>query len=155
MNIGERIYVVRKHLGLNQTDFGKEILLSQTAVGQIENNTRTATERTILLICSKFNVSERWLRTEEGEVFEDKGDDFISELAQKYSLDPLQQSLVRAVYEMPQEYRTMILELARRLVAENEEELAETDEERTKRIVRAARAEADAAGTDQNADKRA
>lgn len=155
MSIGERIFAVRKRLGMNQTEFGKEILLSQTAVGQIESNTRTSTERTILLICSKFHVSSTWLRTGEGEMFDDCGDDFVSELSTKYNLDPLQQSLVRAVYEMPQEYRTMILALARRLVAENEAALEETDEERTKRIIRAARAEADQSEADQNADKRA
>ena len=151
MSIGERIFAVRKHLGINQTDFGKEILLSQTAIGQIENNTRTATDRTILLVSSKFKVSESWLRTGEGEMFENVGDDFISELAAKYQLNTFQKNLVRAVYEMPPAYQEMILSLAHRLVAESEEE---SEEDIAKRDFRTARAARDAE-EDHNADERA
>jgi len=131
MSIGKRIYELRQFLGLNQTDFGRPILLSQTTVGQMENETRIPTERTIVLIIDKWHCSGTWLRTGDGEMFEDAGEDFLSELSRKYVLNAFQQSLVRAVYELPPDYQDMILALARRLVAENEE----TDYERTERIV--------------------
>lgn len=155
MTIGGRIRIARRFFGLNQTEFGARLGLSQAAIAGYENDSHSVAEQTLIHICKEYKINESWIREGLGEMLDDRSEDFVSELAQKYSLDPLQQSLVRAVYEMPQEYRTMILALARRLVAENEEALEETDEERTKRIVRSARAEADAADADQDANKRA
>jgi len=153
MSIGKRFYELRQALGLNQTDFGRPILLSQTTVGQMENETRTPTERTIVLTIDKWHCSETWLRTGEGAMFENVGDDFISELAAKYQLTAFQKNLARIVYEMPAAQQDVLLDIARQMLAESE--TVESDEERTVRIVRAARADADAAETDQNADKRA
>ncbi len=70
MNIGDRIRTVRKQLGLNQTDFGEKIGLKQTSLAQIETGTRTATDRTTILICEKFNVNKVWLIEGRGEMFE-------------------------------------------------------------------------------------
>ncbi len=93
--------------------------------------------------------------TGEGEMFEDAGDDFVSELASKYQLNAFQQNLVRAVYEMPPEYQDMILALARRLVAENEAEHAETEHERIERIANEKLDEYDAQQAQQESDNRA
>lgn len=70
MNIGDRIRAVRKQLGLNQTDFGEKIGLKQTSLAQIETGARTATDRTTILICEKFNVNRVWLVEGRGEMFE-------------------------------------------------------------------------------------
>jgi hypothetical protein len=85
-------------------------------------------------------------------MFEDNGDDFISELAAKYQLNAFQKNLVHAVYEMPPAYQEMILSLAHRLVAESEEE---SKEEIAKRDFRAARDARDSEESGQGADKRA
>lgn len=69
MTQGERIKQLRKLLGLTQTQFGAKIALKQAVIGQIENNQRTATPRTIRDICREFNVNEEWLSTGEGEMF--------------------------------------------------------------------------------------
>ena len=66
MTINERVKMVRKELGLNQTDFGKRIAIAQGYLTNVENGRRDVTEKTIRLICLEFNVSENWLRTGEG-----------------------------------------------------------------------------------------
>lgn len=151
MTIGGRIRIARRSFGLNQTEFGARVGLSQAAIAGYENDSHSVAEQTLIHICKEYKINESWIRDGLGEMLDDRSEDFISDLSQKYSLDPLQQSLVRAVYEMPQEYRTMILELARRLVAESEEE---SKEEIAKRDFRTARAARDAE-EDQNADERA
>ncbi|MEA4986535.1 MAG: helix-turn-helix transcriptional regulator [Anaerovorax sp.] len=69
MTIGERIKELRKELKLNQTEFGNRIGLKQTAIGMYENNLRGVADRSILLICKEFGVSEKWLRNGQGEMF--------------------------------------------------------------------------------------
>jgi transcriptional regulator with XRE-family HTH domain len=66
----ERLKLIRKKLGLNQTEFARLIGLRQTALSMIEVGTTALTNKNIKLICATFNVNEQWLRTGEGEMFE-------------------------------------------------------------------------------------
>lgn len=68
MVIGNRIKELRKKLNLTQAEFGEKIGLKPTAIGQMENGSRNVTERTIILLCEKYNVDELWLRTGEGDM---------------------------------------------------------------------------------------
>lgn len=68
-NINKRIQMIRYEFGLTQKEFGDKIGLKPTAIGQMENADRNVTERTIILICSEFNVNSDWLRTGEGDMF--------------------------------------------------------------------------------------
>lgn len=67
--IGKRIKEIRKFFDLTQFEFGDKIGLKPTAIGQMENGTRNVTERTIILLCERYNINENWLRTGEGEMF--------------------------------------------------------------------------------------
>ena len=67
--LGERLKLLRKTLKLYQGDFAKQIGLTQTSLSVIENGRNSLTDRNIKLICSTFNVNERWLRDGEGEMF--------------------------------------------------------------------------------------
>lgn len=70
MNI--RIRELRKALNLNQTDFGNRIGIKQGSVAGYESGARVPLDSVILSICREFNVSERWLRTGEGDMFNDR-----------------------------------------------------------------------------------
>ena len=67
MSIGERLKLIRKESGLNQTEFGARINLSQTTIGLYESDNRVITDRALSQICSAFNINEEWLKTGEGE----------------------------------------------------------------------------------------
>lgn len=64
-----RLKELRRILELNQTDFAKQLGITQTAYSMIESGSRPFTEKYIKLICSIFGVSEQWLRTGNGEMF--------------------------------------------------------------------------------------
>ena len=64
-----RIKDLRKHLGRTQSEFGEKIGLKGNTITNYENNLRTPSDAVIYSICREFNVSERWLRTGEGEMF--------------------------------------------------------------------------------------
>ena len=57
-----------KKSGLNQTEFGARIKLSQTTIGLYESDNRVITDRALSQICSAFNINETWLKTGEGEM---------------------------------------------------------------------------------------
>lgn len=65
----ERIKALRKHLGLNQTEFGVRIGVKQTTIAGYERGVSTPMDPVISVICREFHVNEAWLRTGEGEMF--------------------------------------------------------------------------------------
>lgn len=93
MTIGERVKELRKQVNLTQQAFADGLNLKRNTVGSYEVNVVEPSDRTISDICREFNVNETWLRTGEGEMFnqitrsekitsflteitEDEGDDF-------------------------------------------------------------------------------
>ena len=69
----ERIRDLRKtHLKLTQQAFADQLGLSQNYVWQIEKGERVPSDRTISDICREFNCNEIWLRTGEGEPFQEE-----------------------------------------------------------------------------------
>ena len=71
VEMNERIRKLRKALKLNQSDFGKQIGLTQTSLSMIERGTNTLTDKNIRLICNTFNVREEWLKNGKGNMFND------------------------------------------------------------------------------------
>lgn len=73
--IGERIKILRKELGKTQQAFANAIGLKRNTIANYEIDQIQPSDRTIADICREFNVSETWLRTGEGEMFLDLGED--------------------------------------------------------------------------------
>lgn len=89
-----KIKEIRKSLKLSQQDFASKIGLQQTSLSDIENGKIIVTERTIILVCSVFNVNEQWLRYGEGEMFNNLEKNYTEffEIYQQFST-PLQEFL--------------------------------------------------------------
>ena len=68
----DRIAQVRKQAGINQTDFAEKLSLTKNYISLIENGNRIPSDRTITDICREFNVNEVWLRTGEGEPYQEE-----------------------------------------------------------------------------------
>lgn len=69
MTIGERVKILRKELGLTLEKFGAPLGVQRSALSMIENDKSGIGDRTILLICREYGVSEKWLRDGDGEMF--------------------------------------------------------------------------------------
>lgn len=67
--MNERIKEIRKTLGLSQDEFGRRLGVTRGAITNIEFNKTEPKPLFIDLLCREFNVSERWLRTGEGDMF--------------------------------------------------------------------------------------
>ena len=68
----DRVRELRKSLKLSQTDFGRAVGVSLSAVQKWESGENVLSDAVILLICQKFSVSETWLRTGAGEMHENQ-----------------------------------------------------------------------------------
>lgn len=66
----DRLKKLRKTLGLNQKKFAEPLNLSGSGIANYEQGIRPLTDRSISDICRVYGVSEQWLRTGEGEMFE-------------------------------------------------------------------------------------
>ena len=115
--MNERIALVRKSLGLTQEKFAEQVGLSRNFMWMIESGTRVPSDRTISDICREFNVNETWLRTGEGEMFNqitrsekitafladitaDEGDDFKRRFVEMLAeLDPEDWKLLERMAE--------------------------------------------------------
>lgn len=69
MSINERLIEIRKSLNMLQKDFAHSLGMAQTSLSTIETGNSPVRETLIVALCSKFNVNEQWLRTGEGEMF--------------------------------------------------------------------------------------
>ena len=99
--MNERIIELRKSLNLSQTDFGKQIGISKSSVSDIEIGRISISERTIISICSKFNVNEEWLKNGNGNMFleyDKKHDEFFSVF--QNLKEPLQDFLIRTARDL-------------------------------------------------------
>ena len=67
--VNDRIRLLRKYLGLSQTEFGAKLGIKQTTVAGYETGGRTPIDAVVSLICREFGVSEEWLRTGDGDMF--------------------------------------------------------------------------------------
>lgn len=68
--MNDRIKQIRQSLNLSQAEFGSRVKLSQNYIWMIEKGDRVPADRTISDICRVFGVNEIWLRTGEGEPFQ-------------------------------------------------------------------------------------
>ena len=69
MTIGDRIKEIRLALNKTQQSFGDAIGIKRNTVATYEMNRSQPSDRTIADICREFNVNETWLRTGEGQMF--------------------------------------------------------------------------------------
>lgn len=75
MSIGDRIKYLRKeHLKMTQSEFGKNIGLTPTAIAKYESGDRQISDQTIKSICREFGINKEWL-LEGTEPMEVKVDD--------------------------------------------------------------------------------
>ncbi len=67
----DRIKLLRKTLDLTQQEFADKIGLKRNSVASYEIGKNYPMDTVIKSMCREFNVNEEWLRTGEGEMFEE------------------------------------------------------------------------------------
>lgn len=124
--MNERIKQLRKHLGLNQTEFGARIGVKQTTIAGYERGASTPLDAVVSAICREFNVSERWLREGDGEMFlpQDDADELMALAGRFLGSNPTETQLrfARAVFTMTPQELELITRKARELLGETKKQ---------------------------------
>ena len=99
--MNSRIKEVRISLNLTQTEFARELGIAPSSVSDIERGYCPLTNRTIISICSIFNVNEQWLRSGQGQMFveDDKKFKEFFEIYKQLS-EPLQDFLIKVCHDL-------------------------------------------------------
>lgn len=109
MTIGERIKVLRKEKNLSMEDFGSVIGMGKSAVSRIENGVNGTTDQTIRSICREFGVNECWLRTGDGEMFEQTRETVLDKLCAEYDLGAEHRAIVEGFLDLTPQDRDVVL----------------------------------------------
>ena len=112
MSINERLKQLRKDQRLNQGEFGERIGLKQGAISKMEQDGNAVIDQNIRLICNTFSVSEHWLRTGEGEMYEETQDILLKQLATQYKLEGEKLELIRNFLLLTDEQQEAIVRAA-------------------------------------------
>lgn len=112
---GERLLAVIKACGMSQKEFAGKIGVTPAAISAVCNGKNGASATTVKMICSTFEVSERWLVDGEGEMFEPKTSydeiaDFVADLSKKEP-DDFQVRLMRGLARLSPEKWSLLEEI--------------------------------------------
>ena len=119
MTIGERVKELRKQVNLTQQAFADRLNLKRNTVGSYEVNVVEPSDRTISDICREFNVNETWLRTGEGEMFNqitrsEKITSFLTEITEDEG-DDVKRRFVEMLAELEPEDWKLLERMAEKL----------------------------------------
>ncbi len=73
--IGKRIGLLLGAVGIKKVQFAQRLNIDQSYVSQLVSGKRNPSDRTVADICREFHVSELWLRTGQGEMFQELSKD--------------------------------------------------------------------------------
>ena len=101
-SINERIKQIRLTLKLSQAKFCHGIPLTNGHYAEIESGNRKVNQRTIKLIAASYGVSERFLNTGEGHMFDTTPDPRLVELISLFNSLPtnFQDYILREIKEL-------------------------------------------------------
>lgn len=116
--MNERIKAARKVLGLTMEQFGARIGMGKSSVSKIEKGANSTTDQTIKSICREFGVSEKWLRTGEGEMFDQSTESSLDRLAAEYHPDERKKAIISAFLKLSTADQEAILRYVDSLAAE-------------------------------------
>ncbi len=111
----ERIREVREYFGLSMEKFGARIGIGKTSISLLESGKNNPSVQTVSLICREFGVNEHWLRTGDGEMFEQTRETVLDRLAAEYSLDKEQVSVIENFLDLSPQERTVFLSCMRKV----------------------------------------
>lgn len=118
--MGERIKALRKALGLTQQQFADGMGVKRNTIAQYESGRNAPIDAVIILICRTYGVSETWLRTGEGEMFQPKSrnEELFEFTAKVAEGDPgsIQAQLLAVMARLTDEQWAVLAQVARNFV---------------------------------------
>ena len=109
--LNERIRHLRKDvLDMSQRQFADALGMAQTSISALESPGGGVSERFIKTVCTMFNVSENWLRTGEGPIY-NEGEAFsLDRWAKEHGATELELEIVKVYFELDPSIRQAVMD---------------------------------------------
>lgn len=101
MTINERIKRVRSEANMTLVEFGKKIGLTKSTVSRMEQNGYAVIPQNVQLICTAFNISEKWLAEGKGDMYTSDEEAILDKLAGMYDLSESQMIFAKQWLQLP------------------------------------------------------
>lgn len=105
---------------MSQEKFAEVLGTTRNAYKAYELGLVVPSDTFIKLLCTKFNVSEEWLRTGKGNMLHDETTSAMEQLKTTYNLDDTERTLLNAYLHLKPKYREMFREFAKELLKSQE-----------------------------------
>ncbi len=115
--MNSRIKQLRKRLNLTLEEFGSRIGITSSGLSKIERGLSGASDQTILSISREFNVNEEWLRTGNGDMFNQDEPSILARLSCEYKLTQREEAVIAAFLELSDADRAAIMRYVDGLVS--------------------------------------
>lgn len=115
--MNDRIIELREALHLSQQEFSAKLGLTRSWLSNVELGIRQVQDRHITLILAAFpQVSERWIRTGEGDMFITQSS-AVSEVVKKYSFSAIVEKLLETYEELSEADQETVLRYTQTFVS--------------------------------------
>ena len=110
-SINDRIAAVYKKLDIKQFEFAEKIGVSQAYISKLfkEDSDKTPSDRLIRIISTEFNVDENWLRTGEGEMFNESDEFSLDEYARQHDMSEMDLKIIKGFLDLDPEVRKIVV----------------------------------------------
>lgn len=150
--LSERIRQLRESLGLSQAAFGSRLGVSRDVVNNLERGRVEIKEHVVKLICSEYHVSEEWLRTGSGPIYNEHEAFSLDQFAREHGATQLELEIIKVYFELDPALRRAVMDHFRaHFAADPDEAEAEALKQEYLQQKRAA-AESSASGGDAGAE---
>ena len=116
MTNAEKVFAIRKSLGMSRKDFGHKLGVSEGVITNIEIRGVELKPLMSDLISRVYNVNPIYMKTGEGEMFISDNDTvLLDEVKQRYKLTDEEVSIVKSYLELDDDNRKALIEITRNL----------------------------------------
>lgn len=125
--MNERIKELRKRLDLTQQEFADKIGMKRNTIANYEINRNEPSNAVITLICKVFNINENWLRTGEGEMFQEREAVSLDAYADEHDMTDVDREILFAYMHLKESSRRDLITCFGKLLAPSHEGSPEND----------------------------
>ena len=108
--LSERIRQLRESLGLSQAAFGSRLGVSRDVVNNLERGRVEIKEHVVKLICSEYHVSEEWLRTGSGPIYNEHEAFSLDQFAREHGATQLELEIIKVYFELDPALRRAVMD---------------------------------------------
>ena len=116
MTNAEKIFAIRKSLGMSRKDFGYKLGVSESVINNIETKGVELKPLMSDLICRVYNVNPIYMKTGEGEMFINADKVLLNKLKEAYNLNNNDLTIIKNYIQLNANKRKIVIDVIKSLV---------------------------------------